>query len=112
MTTPDRESVIAETAARALHRLTCATCEACGGPDDTERWMAEAVVAAITPLIQADGPNQLAAAVAMLRAHDATVNRLHQRILQLSAPALAKLTVPAALEALDRLATQNAEAKP
>jgi hypothetical protein len=91
MTVPDRDRVILDAAASALHRLTCVLCPGCGGPDDTERWMAEAVVTEITPLIQADGPDQLAAAVAMLRAHDAVVDRLHKRILELAEPALRKL---------------------
>lgn len=69
--------------ARAVHQITCLSCPDCGGPDETERAIAEAVVLDITPLVLAKGPDQLAAAVAMLRAHEVTLQRHRHRIVEL-----------------------------
>lgn len=74
---------ILQAGARAVHRLTCVICPDCGGPDESERYIAEAVILDVTPLIQANGPDQLAAAVAMLKAHEVTLQKHRHRIVEL-----------------------------
>lgn len=78
-----RSDEIYQAGARAVHQLTCVICPDCGGPGEYERDIAAAVILDVTPLIQADGPDQLAAAVAMLRAHEVTLQKHRRRILEL-----------------------------